>query len=242
MEADENNDEDDGQAPQEVNGVAAALTAERVSDPHLSGQEDGSPRPAERQRLLPSRDPSPARNHDEAESCSDSHGDHELNNKADSDSDNGKSRPAKRKRPSSSCDSPMQKKRRRSLQQRSTAQYRPRSKPRRRSPKSHSLLDQGSSAAAVSSPKRRLLSPAPSASHPTDRDMSLDCYNLDRSSEAVQPTLTEVTFRPHSSPDLYSFTAIVRVGHDRPEFSLVRFVTLIENMSYIEDVDIHTVK
>jgi hypothetical protein len=51
---DEDNDEDGGQPQQEVNGVAAALTAERVGDIHLSSKEDGSPRPAERQRLLSS--------------------------------------------------------------------------------------------------------------------------------------------------------------------------------------------
>ena len=44
----------------EVKGVAAEPTAKRVGGTHLSGKADGSPRPAERQQLLPDREPSPA--------------------------------------------------------------------------------------------------------------------------------------------------------------------------------------
>jgi hypothetical protein len=51
---------------QEVKGVAAEPTAKRVGGTHLSGKADGSPRPAERQQLLPDREPSPATSHDEA--------------------------------------------------------------------------------------------------------------------------------------------------------------------------------
>jgi hypothetical protein len=49
---------------QEVKGVAAKPTAKRVGDTHLSDKADGSPRPAERQQLLPDREPSPATSHD----------------------------------------------------------------------------------------------------------------------------------------------------------------------------------
>jgi hypothetical protein len=67
--------------------VAAALTAERVGDNHLSGKEDKRPRPPERQRLLSSRDPSPEPSHGEAGS------NNKLDNsKANSDEDDGKLR------------------------------------------------------------------------------------------------------------------------------------------------------
>lgn len=101
-------------------------------------------------------------------------------------------------KPSSSCNDPMHKKRKHHLQQRSTRQHRPHSKPHRRSPKSHSPLDQGSTVTAVSRTEGRLPSPAPSAPHATDTDMSPDCCNLDRLS--ALPTLTEVTIRtPHTA-------------------------------------------
>ncbi|KAI9770344.1 MAG: hypothetical protein M1839_003221 [Geoglossum umbratile] len=95
-------DEDDSQVQQAENGVAAAVTAKRIGDNHLSGKEDGSPGPAERQRLLPSQDPEPG--HDGTESGSDGNGNNELSNRADSDKDNGRLRPAKRRRRSSSYD------------------------------------------------------------------------------------------------------------------------------------------
>jgi hypothetical protein len=99
IDEDEDEDDDDGQQ-QKVKGVAEALMAKRVGDTHPSGEGDGSPRPTEREQLLPFRDLLPATSHDEAGSRSDSDSDDELNNKADSDEDNGKPRPAKRKRPS----------------------------------------------------------------------------------------------------------------------------------------------
>lgn len=139
--ADGNNDEDDSHARQEVNSMATTLAAEGVSDTHLSSKEDGSPRPAERQQLLPSRDPSSETSHDDAGSYNDTHSNDELHNNADSDDDNRRLRPAKRKRSSSSYDSPIFKKRRCHLQQRSTGQRRLRFKSRRRSPKSYPLLD-----------------------------------------------------------------------------------------------------
>lgn len=73
MEAeDEGNDEDDGQPQQEMNYVAAAaaLTAERLSDTHLSGKKDRRQRPADQQRLLPSRDLSSEPSHNKAGSDS----------------------------------------------------------------------------------------------------------------------------------------------------------------------------
>jgi hypothetical protein len=110
----DDDDEDDGQVQQEADGVAAAVMAKKISDNHLSGKEDGNPRPAERQRLLPSRDPSPEPDHDETGSDSDGN-----SNKADSDEDNGRLRPAKRRR-FMSYDGPMPEERKHHLQQRST--------------------------------------------------------------------------------------------------------------------------
>ena len=89
--------EDNG-TQQEVNVVAAVVTAERAS---------GSPRPANGQQSLPNLDPPPEPSHNEAGCDSDS--DVELNN-IESDDDNEEPRPIKRKRPFSSQDGPMHKK------------------------------------------------------------------------------------------------------------------------------------
>ncbi|KAI9776258.1 MAG: hypothetical protein M1839_000492 [Geoglossum umbratile] len=211
-EVDKDDDEDDGQLQQRVNSVAAVLTTERIGDTHLSSKGDESARPAKRQRPLPYSNSSPEPGHDKAGSYSDSYSDDELNNaKAKSDEDDERPRPAKRKRPSWSYDGPTQWKRKNYLQYRSSRQHKPRSKSHQHYPKSHSLLDQGSRVAAGSSAEGQLPSPAPSAPQATDTDMSPDCCNP--SSRDVLPTLTKVTFRPHS---LYccSFTAVIRDGCD----------------------------
>jgi hypothetical protein len=78
--------------------VAAEPTAKRVSDTHLSGKADRSPRPAKRQQLLPDRE-SLATSHDEV--GYDSHSGDEINN-TESDKDNKEPRPMKPERPSSS--------------------------------------------------------------------------------------------------------------------------------------------
>lgn len=187
--------------------------AKKISDNHLSDKEDGSPRPAERQRLLLSRDPSPRPDHNETGSGSNGNSNNEPSDKADSDEDNGRLRPAKRRRRSSFYDDPMPKKRERHLQQRSTHQRRPRLKYYRHSPKLHSLYYQGSRVPAVSSPEGRLPSPAPLALQVIDTEMPSDCYNLGRPSRDFLPTLVEVTLRPHS-PHYCSFTAVVRDSCD----------------------------
>lgn len=102
---------------EEVKGIVAEPTAKRVSDTHLSGKACGSPRPAERQQLLPDRVPSPATSHNEA-GC-DNHSGDELNI-TESGKDNEEPRPMKRKRPSSSQDGPIHKKPKPRLQQRPT--------------------------------------------------------------------------------------------------------------------------
>jgi hypothetical protein len=171
---------------------------------------------------------------------SNSRSDDELNN-TDLDYDDKETRPLKRKRPSSSFDSRMHKKRKHHLQQRSTCQNRTHSKPYEHSPKSHSPLDQGSIVTAVSSTEGRLLSLAPSAPHATDTHMSPDCCNLDRLSGAALPTLTEVTFRPHS-PYYCSFTAVIRDGCAERGVSFGQVSRLIESICYVGKIDNFTIK
>ena len=128
QEKDEGYGEDEDEGPQqEVNVVAPAVTAEKAG---------GSPGPANGRQSLPNLDPSPEPNHDEAGSRSDRDSDDELNN-TESDEDDEEPRPAKRKRSSSSRDGPMRKKPKHCLQQRSTSQRRPRSKPHRQYPWDH---------------------------------------------------------------------------------------------------------
>ncbi|KAH0538364.1 hypothetical protein FGG08_005059 [Glutinoglossum americanum] len=233
-EADNDDNEDDGQVQQEANDMAAAVTAKRISDNHLSGKEGGSPRLAERQRLLPSRDPSPEPGHDETGSDSDGNN-NKPSNKADPDKDNGWLRPAKRRRRSSSYDGPMPKKRKHHLQQRSIHQRRPHSR------KSYSLYYQGSRVTAVPIPEGRLPSPAPPALQVIDAEMPSDCYNLGQSSRDVLPTLVEVTFRPHSR-HYCSFTAVVRDSCDGRGVSFSQLARLVENIGHIGKIDDFSIK
>jgi hypothetical protein len=214
---------------QEVKGVAAEPIAKRVGNTHLSGKVDGSPRPAERQQLPLGREPSPATSHDEA-GC-DSHSGDRLN--TESDKDDEEPRPIKRKRPSSSQDGPMHKKPKHRLQQRSTSQQRPRSKPHGRSPKPHSPPDQASRVAVVLIPKAR-----PSIPNATGIDVPPDYGNLDRSSRAVLPTLAEATFRPHSA-DYCSFIAVI---HAEQGVSFGQLSRLIASISHMGKVDDFTIK
>lgn len=229
QEKEKGNSEDEDEGPQqEINVVAPVVVAERAS---------GSPRPANLRQSLPNLDPSPEPNHNKAGSRSDSDSDDELNSTDSAKDDEKKQRPAKRKQ-LSSCDGPTYKKRRRPLQQRSTHQHRPPSKLHGRSPKSHFPLDQGSTVAAVSSAKGRLPSPAPSLLQVTDTDMSPDHRSLDRS---TLPTLTEVTFRPHSQ-HCYSFTAVIREGYNGRGVSFSQVAQLIESIGHIGKIDDFTIK
>ncbi|KAI9770373.1 MAG: hypothetical protein M1839_003215 [Geoglossum umbratile] len=238
-EVDKDDDEDDSQPQQRVNSVAV-LTTERVGDTHLSGKGDENARPAKRQRPLPYSDSSPEPSHDEAGSYNDSYSDDELNNaKAKSDKDDGRPRPAKRKRPSSTYDGPTQWKHKNYLQYRSSRQRKLRSKSHQHYPKSHSLLDQGLRVAAGSSAEGQLPLPAPSAPQATDTNVSPDCCNP--SPRDVLPTLTEVTFRPHS---LYccSFTAVIRDGCDGRGVSFSQLAQLIKSIGYMGKIDDFTIK
>jgi hypothetical protein len=71
--------------------------------------------------------------------------------------------------------------------------------------------------------------------------MSSDCCNLDRSSGAALPTLTEVTFRPHSS-HCGSFTAAIREGCDGRGVSFSQVAQLIARIGHVGKIDDFTIK
>ncbi|KAH8745457.1 hypothetical protein BGZ57DRAFT_237292 [Hyaloscypha finlandica] len=227
-EAYDNDNEDRRQPEQEVKeDVVATLMTGKVGDTHLFS-EDKSPG-------LANRGPSPGPSQDRA--GSDSHSDDELN--TNSYDKEGEPHPIKRKRPSPFRNGPIHKKRKQ-LQERSTRQHRLPSKPHGRSPKLRFPFDQGSTAAAVSSTKGGLPSPAPSLSQATDTDMSPDYCNLDRSG-AVLPTLTEVTFCPHSQ-HCYSFTAVIREGCDGRGVSFSQVAQLIASIGHIGKINDFLIK
>jgi hypothetical protein len=230
QEDDEGNSEDEDEGPQqEMNVVASVITAERA---------DGSPRPANQRQSLPNLDPSPEPSHNGAGSRSGGDSDDELNS-TDSDSaeDDEEPRPAKRKQPSSSHDGPTSKKRRRRVQQSPSRQRRPLSEPHRQHAKSHPPLDQCARVATSSSAKGRLPSPAQSIG----TTMPLDESSLGRSSRATLPTLTEITFRPHSA-HCFSFTAVVRDSCDGRGVSLGQVVQLMASIGHVGKIDDFTIK
>jgi hypothetical protein len=229
---DEGNSEDEDEGPQqEMNVVAPVVTAERAG---------GSPRPANRRQSLPNLDPSPEPSHNEAGSRSGGDSDDELNSTDSAEDDEKKPRPAKRKQLSLSYDGPTRKKRRRPLQESSSRQRRPLSEPHRQYLKSHSPLDQCSRVATSSSAKGRLPSPAPSMPQSIDTKMSLGDSNLGPLSRAT-PTLTEITFRPHSA-HCYSFTATIRDGCDGRGVSLAQLARLIANTGHVGKINDFTIK
>ncbi|KAH8603099.1 hypothetical protein B0O99DRAFT_588145 [Bisporella sp. PMI_857] len=74
-----------------------------------------------------------------------------------------------------------------------------------------------------------------------DTDMSPDYYNLNRSSGAALPTLTEVTFRPHS-PRCCSFTSVIRDGCAKRGASFSQVVRLIAGIGHMGKIDDFTIK
>jgi hypothetical protein len=233
QEKGECNGEDEDKGPQqELNGVAPAVTAERAG---------GSPRPANGRQSLPNLEPSPEPSHNEAGSRSDRDSDDELNSSDSAGDDEKEPRPAKRKQPSSSHGSPARKKRRRPIQQSPSRPRRPLSEPHRQYPKSHSPPNQRSRVATSSSAEGQLPSPAPSMPQSIDTTMPLDDSSLGRSSRATPPTLTEITFRPHSA-HCYSFTAVVRDGCDGRGVSLAQVVRLIASTGHVGKIDDFTIK
>jgi hypothetical protein len=71
--------------------------------------------------------------------------------------------------------------------------------------------------------------------------MSSDCCNLDRSSGAALPTLTEVTFRPHSA-HCYSFTAVIRDGCAERGVSFSQVARLIASTGHVGKIADFSIK
>jgi hypothetical protein len=71
--------------------------------------------------------------------------------------------------------------------------------------------------------------------------MSPDYCKLDRLSEAALPTLTEVTFHPHSL-HYYSFTIVIRDGCAERGVSFSQVVRLIANIGHIGKIDDFIIK
>jgi hypothetical protein len=94
---------------------------------------------------------------------------------------------------------------------------------------------------AVFSVEGRLPSPAPSAPQTLDTEMPSDCSNLGGSSSDFLPTLTEVTFRPHSQ-HCCSFTAVVRDGCDGRGVSFSQLARLIVSIGHVGKIDDFTIK
>lgn len=71
--------------------------------------------------------------------------------------------------------------------------------------------------------------------------MSLGDSNLSPSSRATPPTLTEITFRPHSA-HCYSFTVTIWDGCDGRGVSLAQLARLIACTSHVGKIDDFTIK
>ncbi len=93
----------------------------------------------------------------------------------------------------------------------------------------------------MSSSKGRLPSPAPSTPQTIDTEIPSDCDNLGRSSGDILPTLTEVTFRPHST-QCCSFIAVVRDSRDGRGISFSQLAQLIESVGYVGRINDFTIK
>jgi hypothetical protein len=138
-------------------------------------------------------------------------------------------------------DSATRKKRRRGLQQSPPRRRRPLSELLRQYSKLHTLLDQRSRNAASSGTKGRLPSPALSVAQRIDIRMPPNDSSLRHSSKATPPTLTEITFRPHSA-HCYSFIATIREGCDGKWISLSHVIQLITIIGHTGKIDDFTIK
>jgi len=74
-----------------------------------------------------------------------------------------------------------------------------------------------------------------------DTKISLGDFNLSSLSKATLPTLTEITFRPHSA-HYYSFTATIWNSYDGREVSLVQLARLIASTGHVRKIDDFTIK
>jgi hypothetical protein len=74
-----------------------------------------------------------------------------------------------------------------------------------------------------------------------DTKMPLDDSSLGRSSKATLPTLTKITFRPHSA-HCYSFTTMIRDSCDGRGVFFGQLARLIESIGHVGKIDDFTVK
>lgn len=74
-----------------------------------------------------------------------------------------------------------------------------------------------------------------------DTKMSFGDSNLWPSSGATPPTLTEITFRPHSA-HCYSFTATIWDGCDGRGVSLAQLARLVASTGHVGKIDDFTIK
>jgi len=222
---DDSDNNDDGQPQREADTVVGALTVIESGRICPSRKKEGSARPGKRQRSpLPSSFPILKPDQKEAKSHSDDCSDELGITHIKSDEKDRRLRPAKRKRPSLFNGKPAQRKRQHHLQQQSPRQPQAR------------LTAQWHCA------KTHLLSPTPSAQEVMNTDMSSDCCVSSTSSRVNLLVLTKVTFCPHSSLHFCSFTAVIRAGHDQPEFSFDPFTRLIKEIGHVGEVTVSTVK
>lgn len=217
--------------PLRANG--AILGMEAIESPkagaHLLDFEASSI--ASMQKAQQRLDPSPATSHDDAVYNSHS---------GESDKDGEEQRPIKRKRPSSH-DGPIRKKRRRHPQRSSPRQRRTVSRPYGQYTMSRSPPPHISKRATGSGTKGRSPSPASSIPRSRDKTIPLDDFNRGRLSRDTPPTLTEITFRPHSA-HCHSFTAVVRDGGNGQGVSFGQLARLVASIGHAGEIDDFTVK
>jgi hypothetical protein len=238
---DEGEEVNDALPQRETNSVKATLMAKKSSR-CLCRKKDKGTKPAERQRPLPSRDSSPKLDQDARGSHGNGYSDDGISNiHAESDEDNKRPRPLKRKRPSLSHAGPAQKKHKHHLQHRSTCQSRVRSNSRQSFLKSQSVLDRVPRVTPGPGAEGQLPSLVPSAARTMNTEMLSYCYNPGLLSSDILPTLTEVTFRPHST-HYCSFTAVVREGCNGQGVSLSQLAQLIKSIGHVGKIDDFTIK
>ncbi|PQE12132.1 f-box domain protein [Rutstroemia sp. NJR-2017a BVV2] len=190
---------------------------------------NGSPRQASRRKSLLNLEPSPEPNHNEAGSRSDRDSNEELNS-TDSDGDDQRQQIAsKREQTSSFHDSATRKKHRREPFPPPLTSFRTTSSLSQiarasRPVFTESLRARGSSADCL---HQRLISP----------NDSITGY----SPKVTPPTLTEITFRPHSA-HCYSFMATIRDGYDGQGISLGQVAQLIASIGHTGKIDDFTMK
>ncbi|KAH8595134.1 hypothetical protein B0O99DRAFT_686985 [Bisporella sp. PMI_857] len=224
----------------QANDVAGEAGHRWDSGAYPSDDIYGYTQPAQPPQLLNSCDPLLEPNYCEVENKSAGESDDEPINEFDLDKDGDDKGPClkKRKTPSSSFDIQTPKRRKHHFRQRSIHKEKVHVKSHRHSPKSRHPLHRRSRVVAASSPKGQLPSSAPSVITATDAELA---YSRRGSPGAVLPTLTGITFRPHSL-HCWSFTALVQDGCDNQRVSFRHLTQLIESIGHVGEIEDFTVK